>query len=148
MDVWDLGIIVGTVRPDLRFYAFTSGRQATASFTPANFFVMTPARVADQRCLRHTSREAVARCPQCRYFFCRECIAEHDDRVLCADCLAKMLLPSEKRGSAVGQVVSVAFGLVGIAIAWGFFNIMGQLLARAPASFHEGSVWEKVLPDQ
>lgn len=109
---------------------------------------MTSVLVAEQRCLRHTSREAVARCPQCRYFFCRECITEHEDRVLCADCLAKILRPSEKRSSGLGQLVSVVFSLSGIAIAWLFFNMIGQLLARAPASFHEGTVWEKVLPDK
>jgi len=109
---------------------------------------MTPSPVAEQRCLRHNSREAVARCPQCRYFFCRECITEHEDRVLCADCLARMLRPSEKRSSRVGQLVSVLFGFGGIAVAWLFFNMIGQLLARAPASFHEGTVWEKVLPDR
>jgi hypothetical protein len=109
---------------------------------------MTSGLVAEQRCLRHIEREAVARCPQCRYFFCRECITEHDDRVLCADCLAKMLRPSEKRGSTAGQIVSVTLTFCGIATAWLFFNLIGQLLARAPASFHEGTVWEKVLPNQ
>ena len=109
---------------------------------------MTTMLVAEQRCLRHAAREAVARCPQCHYFFCRECITEHDDRVLCADCLAKMLRPSEKRSSAFGMLISVVFSLCGIATAWLFFNMMGQILARVPASFHEGTVWEKVLPDR
>lgn len=104
--------------------------------------------VAEERCLRHSAREAVARCPQCRYFFCRECITEHDDRVLCADCLVKMLRPSEKRSSALGIMVSVLLSLCGVATAWLFFNMVGQLVARAPASFHEGTVWGKVLPEQ
>jgi hypothetical protein len=58
-----------------------------------------------------------------------------------------MLRPSEQRGSAVAQVASAIFSLCGIAIAWLFFNLIGELLARAPASFHEGTVWEKALPD-
>jgi hypothetical protein len=109
---------------------------------------MTIGLVAEQRCLRHMEREAVARCPQCRYFFCRECITEHEDRVLCADCLARMLRPSEKHGSALSHFVSAGLALCGVATAWLFFNLVGQLLARAPASFHEGTVWEKVLPNQ
>ena len=37
-----------------------------------------------------STREAVARCPECTQFFCRECITEHDDRVLCSACLKKL----------------------------------------------------------
>jgi hypothetical protein len=43
--------------------------------------------VAHQRCLHHHEREAVARCPECGHYFCRECITEHDERVICASCL-------------------------------------------------------------
>ena len=43
-----------------------------------------------QRCFNHAGREAVARCPECGQFFCRECITEHEDRVLCSACLKKL----------------------------------------------------------
>ena len=43
--------------------------------------------LAHQRCFNHALREAAARCPGCGNFFCRECVTEHDDRVLCAACL-------------------------------------------------------------
>jgi hypothetical protein len=109
---------------------------------------MMATSVAEQRCLRHPEREAVARCPQCRYFFCRECITEHEDRVLCADCLAKMLRPSEKHGSVLAQTGTALFSVFGIAIAWLFFYFLGELLARAPVSFHEGTVWEKIMPEK
>jgi hypothetical protein len=109
---------------------------------------VTTGSVAEQRCLRHPMREAVARCPQCHYFYCRECITEHEDRVLCADCLAKLLRPSEKRGSVFGQMVIALLSAVGIATAWLFFYSIGELLARAPISFHEGTVWEKLLPEK
>ena len=104
--------------------------------------------VAEQRCLRHPLREAVARCLQCHYFYCRECITEHEDRVLCADCLAKFLRSSEKRGSIFGQIAVALFSTVGIATAWLFFYFIGELLVRAPISFHEGTVWEKLLPEK
>ncbi|MBT8374528.1 MAG: rhomboid family protein, partial [Deltaproteobacteria bacterium] len=32
--------------------------------------------LALQRCNNHGQREAVARCPKCRRYFCRECITE------------------------------------------------------------------------
>jgi len=50
--------------------------------------------LAHQRCFNHVQREAVARCPQCRGYFCRECITEHDDRVICAGCLSKLVRKS------------------------------------------------------
>ena len=37
-----------------------------------------------QRCFNHMLREAVACCPECRRYFCRECVTEHEDKVLCA----------------------------------------------------------------
>ena len=46
--------------------------------------------LAHQRCFNHAVREAVARCPECGQCFCRECITEHDDRVVCAACLKKL----------------------------------------------------------
>src|SRR5580658_7631208 len=33
----------------------------------------------DQRCFNHDLREAVAQCPSCKRFFCRECVTEHAD---------------------------------------------------------------------
>lgn len=54
--------------------------------------------IALSKCLIHTAREAVARCPQCRQFFCRECITEHGGRVLCAPCLAKQARTANETG--------------------------------------------------
>jgi hypothetical protein len=58
------------------------------------------------------------------------------------------LRPSEKRGSVFGQIVIALLSAVGIATAWLFFYSIGELLARAPISFHEGTVWEKLLPEK
>lgn len=109
---------------------------------------MIAASVTEQRCLRHPVREAVARCPQCQKFFCRECITEHEDRVLCANCLAKILHTSEKRTSRWAGITSFLLGAVGIATAWLFFYFLGQSLARVPVNFHEGTVWEKLIPEE
>jgi hypothetical protein len=35
----------------------------------------------------------------------------------------------------------------GIFAAWFFFDVLGHLLLRSPASFHEGTVWEKVVEE-
>ncbi len=57
-----------------------------------------------QRCQFHALREAVARCPECQRYFCRECVTEHDERLLCASCLRKLLersSPDKRRGRAL-----------------------------------------------
>ena|SRR5438105_4742757 len=104
--------------------------------------------IEQRRCLRHPSREAVARCPECARFFCRECTAEHEDRVLCADCIAKLARSKKKRGSSLIAIFHLALALFGIATSWLFFDLVGRALARAPASFHEGTVWESLLPEK
>jgi hypothetical protein len=45
-------------------------------------------------------------------------------------------------------VASLVFAVVGMATAWLFFDLLGEALARAPISFHEGTVWEKLIPDK
>src|ERR1051325_7189190 len=98
--------------------------------------------LASQRCFNHASREAVARCPECTQFFCRECITEHDDRVLCANCLKKLAsVPLTQRSGFVG-VLHAAQCLLGILIAWFFFFLIGESLLRLPDDFHEGTLWK------
>lgn len=95
-----------------------------------------------QRCLNHAAREAVARCPECRQHFCRECVTEHEDRVICSACLKKLAaVPLLKRpGFALaGRAVQC---IIGIFFAWFFFYLIGAGLLSLPASFHEGTLWE------
>jgi hypothetical protein len=95
-----------------------------------------------QRCFNHGEREAVARCPECRRYFCRECIAEHDDRVVCAACLKKLArVPLlERRGFAWAKRSFQC--ALGIFVAWFFFYLVGESLLSLPDSFHEGSLWQ------
>ena len=98
-------------------------------------------RLALQRCLNHAQREAVARCPECAQFFCRECITEHDDRVICAACLRKLARrPLLQRRGFVG-VFRFAQCLLGLFLAWFFFYLIAQGLLSLPSSFHEGTLW-------
>ena len=91
-----------------------------------------------QRCLFHAEREAAARCPRCRRFFCRECTSEHEGRWLCAACI---LADAQERGDrarwrSAWLVLRMAAGLVA---AWFYFWLVGQglLLSRDP--IHPGS---------
>lgn len=94
-----------------------------------------------QRCFNHAVREAVARCPECRQFYCRECVTEHDDRVICATCLKKLVrVPLLKRPAFVGLLRAVQC-IAGVFLAWFFFHLVAELLLKLPADFHEGTLW-------
>lgn len=98
--------------------------------------------LAYQRCFNHGTREAVARCPECKQFFCRECVTEHDDRVLCSGCLRKLAaVPFRKRPAfiTVKRVFQCGASLI---VAWFVFFLVGELLVRIPAEFHEGTLWQ------
>jgi hypothetical protein len=98
--------------------------------------------LAQQRCFNHAAREAVARCPECRQFFCRECITEHEDRVVCAACLKKLTASESTQRRAFSGVMRFVRVAIGILIAWFFFFLIGEILVRLPDSFHEGALWK------
>jgi hypothetical protein len=95
-----------------------------------------------QRCFNHAHREAVAVCPECRRYFCRECITEHDDRIICASCLKKKLKPSIRKRFRFIRLVRIGQFSLGFLILWIFFYYLGQALVSLPSSFHEGTVWK------
>jgi hypothetical protein len=94
-----------------------------------------------QRCFNHAAREAVARCPECGRYYCRECVSEHEDRLLCAACLTKTAKqPLRQRGGfqLAGRAVML---LAGILVAWLFFYGTAALLIRIPTEYHAGGLW-------
>lgn len=103
--------------------------------------------LAHQRCLNHIDREAVARCPECKKHFCRECISEHDDRVLCASCLRKLLEPKAAKPPRFAGIGRIAMSFVALAIAWFAFFVLGRSLLAIPASFHDGTVWKTIAEE-
>jgi hypothetical protein len=94
-------------------------------------------------CLNHDDREAVARCPECGNFYCRECIAEHDDRVICAACLRKMLRRPEKKSHPtfawLARLTTFCFSLL---LGWLAFYCVGKILLSIPTQFHDGTLWQ------
>lgn len=72
-----------------------------------------------QHCHVHPSRQAAARCPQCRRFFCRECVTEHAGRVICSRCLAVFAEQeaASKRRMPPG-VVAIGQLLLGVFLLW------------------------------
>lgn len=94
-----------------------------------------------QRCLNHATREAVARCPECRQFFCRECITEHDDRVICAACLQKLTRVPLLQRPAFANLVRAMQCALGFFLVWFFFHLTAEFLLKLPSDFHEGTLW-------
>jgi hypothetical protein len=89
-----------------------------------------------QRCFHHSDREAAARCPSCLRFYCRECVTEHDGRMICANCVARLHAPLAKERSSTA--IWTIFSLGGLLLAWLIFYYLGMGLARIPSTFHGG----------
>tara|TARA_R110001592_G_scaffold11954_2_gene58192 strand:- start:204 stop:536 length:333 start_codon:yes stop_codon:yes gene_type:complete len=68
--------------------------------------------------------------------FCRECVTEHDHRILCASCIAAITVeeaPLRRRLPLIGllQLSSAVF------VLWTAFYIAGQALLLIPSTFHD-----------
>ncbi|NNL74906.1 MAG: rhomboid family protein [Desulfobacterales bacterium] len=98
--------------------------------------------ITQQRCHNHMLREAAARCPECDLFFCRECITEHEDKVLCAACLGKKREPAIQSYDRYQWMFRLGHFSLGILILYIFFYYLGQILLSFPSSFHEGTLWQ------
>lgn len=80
-----------------------------------------------QRCFNHAEREATARCPVCKRDFCRECITEHNHRMLCRSCLASAPARPSHTGSRNNVLLLLLFLLVQFAIFVAFYYIGEKL---------------------
>ncbi len=97
-----------------------------------------------RRCVRHTAREAAARCPGCGEFFCRECVVEHDGKLLCAACIARTSGTRATRRERLAAVRRVGSTTAGALVLWWLFYAAGTLLLKIPAEFHDGTIWKNI----
>jgi hypothetical protein len=90
--------------------------------------------MANLRCFNHANREASARCPECRKYFCKECTTEHQLRILCASCLKRL---TKKRASTSGvfaYITRTFIALFATFVIYFFFVLVGQIFYdTAPA---------------
>ncbi len=97
-------------------------------------------------CTVHGERPATARCPQCRRFFCSECVTEHSGRLICASCLAstREAPKVERRKIRRWNVHPAAWLQLAFAIAatWVMFYFFARFLGEIPDAFHDGTIWE------
>jgi hypothetical protein len=98
--------------------------------------------LAQQHCLNHPAREAAVQCPQCRHFFCRECVTEHDDRLLCAVCLRKESRQTGARRRPFRALARAVLAMGGLLTATLFFYGIAQALLLIPAAWHDGTLWK------
>lgn len=93
--------------------------------------------VARLRCFNHGNREAVARCPVCARTFCRECVTEHEDRIICAQCLAALGRRGSGKRARTALIFQGVLSLASFIFLWAFFYYLGRFLLSVPSTFHE-----------
>lgn len=94
--------------------------------------------LARQRCWTHAQREAVSRCPSCRKFYCRECVTEHDGRLLCVQCLAAGTRgPSAHAGTRWALLAAMA--VLGVLVSFVAFYTAGYVLQQLPPAWTRGA---------
>lgn len=98
--------------------------------------MITKELLSRQRCTNHLQREAVARCPECKRHFCRECITEYKNRLLCNHCLTKASGIKNKRSNLIKAVVYMICCFAGFLIAFGFFYTVAKTIAAIPQPYH------------
>jgi len=97
------------------------------------------APLVEQRCWNHELREAVCRCPGCGRCFCRECVTEHEERLLCAACLktAAGSAPTRRRRRSLVALMALA----GVLLSCLVFFFCGELVTELNASL-ERQAWQ------
>src|SRR5580658_10096129 len=71
-----------------------------------------------QRCWNHEAREAACRCPACGRSYCRECVSEHEGRLLCAACLSGVTAGLEPDSGRVRKSAPTAMVAAAVLLAW------------------------------
>jgi len=93
--------------------------------------------LSTRRCANHSEREAIARCLKCGGYFCRECVTEHDGKLTCAVCLAKLGQAGNRSAKSFWSMAAgIATFAAGVLVAWVFFYYIGWFLLGLSDSFH------------
>lgn len=99
---------------------------------------------SSKRCSVYPDRVAVARCPECHRFFSRECITEHEGRLICASCLSALTDTGKRERRRITLPVTPFIqGVVALLAVWLIYYAMARLLILIPSNFHEGTIWSE-----
>ena len=80
---------------------------------------------AHQLCWNHETREAVCRCLGCGRSYCRECVTEHEGRLVCANCIGKAAAQTGGKG-AWRKAAPAAMIVGGFAMGWLTYWAFGE----------------------
>ena len=83
----------------------------------------------------------MARCPSCKRYYCRECVTEHEGRVICAACLAALDYGRTASVARLYHFRSLGRGILALLVLWFVFFALGRALVAVPHEFHEGALW-------
>lgn len=89
------------------------------------------------RCFNHGQREAVARCPSCRRHYCRECVTEHDHKLLCASCIQTLASTQARTERKHWPIIPTVQLFAAVFVLWLSFYGVGRALLLIPSEFHE-----------
>lgn len=95
-----------------------------------------------RRCWNHHSREAVCRCPNCVRPFCRECVTEHEARLLCAECLQELSLVKVTPPGFMRRLAPATLFLASLTFSWILFLALGTLLTELTAPTEQTPIWQ------
>jgi hypothetical protein len=82
----------------------------------------------NQRCWNHEAREAACRCPACGRSYCRECVSEHEGRLLCAACLSLAVASRKPETGSLGKLAPAGMIATGVLLAWLIYWAAGASL--------------------
>ena len=83
------------------------------------------------RCKNHPEREAVAKCNICGHFYCRECITEHNGKMVCGNCIREQTLDKNQFSSKLSFKQLIIF-LLTFLMLWLTFYISGEIIYKIP----------------
>jgi hypothetical protein len=89
--------------------------------------------IAAAQCFNHAERLAAARCPECGHSYCRECITEHDGRLVCAVCLRKHSPAGLQRRNWYKAIALPVMGVAALSASWLVFYTAGWWLEEITA---------------
>ena len=95
-----------------------------------------------QTCLNHPDREAAAQCPSCKRPYCRECITEHDYKMICANCLSELSAEQGAKSRGFSLPIMPVFQITAaFLILWTVYYQLGDLLIDLSDSFRSWQEW-------
>jgi hypothetical protein len=93
------------------------------------------------KCEVHAMREAAARCTVCSHHYCRECIQEHEGRMVCGNCLSlKSSLEPKHFAGFKEMLVRLVMALASAALLWGAFWCIFTIGSLLPAEVYKSPV--------